>query len=127
MKKRTFTALLLAAAMCTTLLAGCGSKTAESSASADASASSGTEKKTFTVGFDASFPPYGYKDDSGEYVGFDLDLAQESSRVLTSTMVPRFSLMKCSTVIRMQFCFCLSKAKVKVQNGFLSNNCYTIK
>lgn len=30
----------------------------------------------FTVGFDAEFPPYGYKDDSGEYVGFDLDLAQ---------------------------------------------------
>ncbi|MBQ2800791.1 MAG: amino acid ABC transporter substrate-binding protein [Lachnospiraceae bacterium] len=35
------------------------------------------EKTTFTVGFDASFPPYGYKDDNGEYVGFDLDLAQE--------------------------------------------------
>ena len=35
------------------------------------------EKDTFTVGFDASFPPYGYKDDNGEYVGFDLDLAQE--------------------------------------------------
>ena len=32
---------------------------------------------TFTVGFDAEFPPYGYKDESGEYVGFDLDLAQE--------------------------------------------------
>ena len=32
---------------------------------------------TFTVGFDAEFPPYGYKDDSGEYVGFDLDLAEE--------------------------------------------------
>ena len=31
----------------------------------------------FVVGFDASFPPYGYKDDNGEYVGFDLDLAQE--------------------------------------------------
>ena len=30
----------------------------------------------FTVGFDAEFPPYGYKDDNGEYVGFDLDLAQ---------------------------------------------------
>ena len=29
-----------------------------------------------TVGFDASFPPYGYQED-GEYVGFDLDLAQE--------------------------------------------------
>ena len=46
-----------------------------------AAAFSGCEKKdddrkTFTVGFDAEFPPYGYKDDSGEYVGFDLDLAQ---------------------------------------------------
>lgn len=39
--------------------------------------SAAEEKKTFTVGFDASFPPYGYKDDNGEYVGFDLDLAQE--------------------------------------------------
>ena len=35
------------------------------------------KKTTFIVGFDAEFPPYGYKDDNGEYVGFDLDLAQE--------------------------------------------------
>lgn len=35
------------------------------------------EKTTFTVGFDAEFPPYGYMDENGEYVGFDLDLAQE--------------------------------------------------
>ncbi len=33
--------------------------------------------KTFTVGFDAEFPPYGYRDENGEYVGFDLDLAAE--------------------------------------------------
>ena len=31
----------------------------------------------FIVGFDAEFPPYGFTDDKGEYVGFDLDLAQE--------------------------------------------------
>ncbi len=31
----------------------------------------------FVVGFDASFPPYGYVDENGEYVGFDLDLAAE--------------------------------------------------
>ena len=31
----------------------------------------------FVVGFDANFPPYGYMDDKGEYVGFDLDLAAE--------------------------------------------------
>ena len=34
-------------------------------------------RTTFTVGFDAEFPPYGYKDDNGEYVGFDLSLAEE--------------------------------------------------
>ncbi len=37
----------------------------------------GEKRTTFTVGFDAEFPPYGYKDTNGEYVGFDLDLAQE--------------------------------------------------
>ena len=26
---------------------------------------------------DAAFPPYGYQDENGEYVGFDLDLAAE--------------------------------------------------
>ena len=35
------------------------------------------DDETLIVGFDASFPPYGYKDDDGEYVGFDLELAQE--------------------------------------------------
>lgn len=38
---------------------------------------SDNDDNTFIVGFDAEFPPYGYKDDNGEYVGFDLDLAQE--------------------------------------------------
>lgn len=36
-----------------------------------------TDRTTLTVGFDAEFPPYGYMDDNGEYVGFDLDLAAE--------------------------------------------------
>ena len=49
-----------------------------SEAKTDAAEGESTEdKKTFTVGFDAEFPPYGYRDESGEYVGFDLDLAAE--------------------------------------------------
>ncbi len=32
---------------------------------------------TFTVGFDQDFPPYGYVDDTGNFAGFDLDLAAE--------------------------------------------------
>lgn len=34
------------------------------------------EKTTFTVGFDAEYPPYGYMDENGEYTGFDLELAE---------------------------------------------------
>lgn len=37
------------------------------------------EERTFTVGFDADFPPYGFKD-GNEFKGFDLDLAREICR-----------------------------------------------
>ncbi len=39
-------------------------------------AASAEERTTFTVGFDAEYPPYGYMDENGEYTGFDLELAQ---------------------------------------------------
>ncbi|MBS7303041.1 MAG: amino acid ABC transporter substrate-binding protein [Lachnospiraceae bacterium] len=68
MKKKI--ALLLALALVFGL-AGCGAKEEAKEAAAEG------EAKTFTVGFDAEFPPYGYMDDNGEYVGFDLELAQE--------------------------------------------------
>ena len=41
------------------------------------SAAGDEERTRFTVGFDAEFPPYGYKNEEGAYVGFDLDLAEE--------------------------------------------------
>lgn len=34
------------------------------------------ETKTFTVGFDAEYPPYGYMGEDGEYTGFDLEMAE---------------------------------------------------
>ena len=43
----------------------------------DAGNSTANDESTFIVGFDAEFPPYGFKDDSGNYTGFDLDLAKE--------------------------------------------------
>lgn len=58
MKK--ITTLLLTIAIAAVMLVGCGS-----------------DEETFVVGFDAEFPPYGYQNDDGEYVGFDLDLAAE--------------------------------------------------
>ena len=40
------------------------------------SVQAGVADKTLIVGFDAEYPPYGYMDESGEYTGFDLELAQ---------------------------------------------------
>ena len=61
MKKMKLCMAVLTAVMTAGLLAGCGKKSDD----------------TFTVGFDAEFPPYGYMADDGTYTGFDLDLAQE--------------------------------------------------
>ena len=61
-------AAALALAGC--MLAGCGSNDA-----AKDSANSDTTK--LIVGFDQSYPPYGFVGDDGNYTGFDLDLATE--------------------------------------------------
>ena len=63
MKTILASSALLCAAV---LLAGCSCKTEQAAPGG----------KTFTVGFDAEFPPYGYKDGE-EFKGFDLDLARE--------------------------------------------------
>ncbi len=99
MKKR-LAAIVLCVSLAASLLAGCGSKAdapapadtdttetdtaqedgAEAEApqeTEDSNTEEAGERTTFTVGFDAEFPPYGYMDESGEYVGFDLSLAQE--------------------------------------------------
>ena len=78
--------LFAAAAMTAGLLAGCGSKEAASQGSdsgdkatneTSSQGSDSGDRTTFTVGFDAEFPPYGYMDENGEYTGFDLELAAE--------------------------------------------------
>ncbi len=66
--------LFLTLCLSMSLLAACGKK--EEAVDADAAVNN-SERTTFTVGFDAEFPPYGYMDDNGEYVGFDLSLAEE--------------------------------------------------
>ncbi|WP_195421473.1 amino acid ABC transporter substrate-binding protein [Faecalicatena contorta] len=93
--KRKLAVAMAAALVLTTALAGCGNKaedtksegtktedtktedSAKDDEKTDGVSAEKSEGDSFTVGFDASFPPYGYKDDDGEYVGFDLDLAQE--------------------------------------------------
>ena len=66
MKK--YLALFLTMVMGVSVLTGCGGSEAEAPAE---------DKTTFTVGFDAEYPPYGYRTEDGDYAGFDLDLAAE--------------------------------------------------
>ena len=70
-------ALLTCTMLCAGLFAGCGNSGGDAKKDDPAAdASKDAAKTTFTVGFDAEFPPYGYKDESGEYTGFDLEMAQ---------------------------------------------------
>lgn len=69
-------AMLAGAAVMTAvavLMAGCGSqeKTAEQKL-----------PEKIVIGLDDNFPPMGFRDDSGELVGFDIDLAKEASQRL---------------------------------------------
>ncbi|KIR03287.1 polar amino acid ABC transporter, substrate-binding component [Lachnospiraceae bacterium TWA4] len=77
--KKKLSALVLVGVMAASTLAGCSNSsndTKTTNAPADA-------KKTFTVGFDQDFPPMGFKDTTtGEYKGFDLDLAAEVAKRL---------------------------------------------
>ena len=50
---------------------------------------SANDDNTLIVGFDAEFPPYGYKADDGSYTGFDLDLAQEVCKRNNWTFKPQ--------------------------------------
>ena len=81
--KKKMVSILTAAFCASALLAGCGSadtaKTSASSAGAASSSADGTT--TFTVGFDAEYPPYGYMDDlTGARRGSLRDLRLEAGK-----------------------------------------------
>lgn len=67
LKKMTAAALAMVMALS---LAACGGTTDQA---ADANADSG-EKKTYKIGTDTTFAPFEFQDESGKYVGIDIDL-----------------------------------------------------
>lgn len=73
--------IMLALMLVVALVAGCGENDNNTDPTTndttDTNDTTTAERTTFTVGFDAEFPPYGYMDENGEYVGFDLSLAAE--------------------------------------------------
>ncbi|WP_251211752.1 transporter substrate-binding domain-containing protein [Adlercreutzia murintestinalis] len=92
MKKRIIaTAAACALALSVFALAGCTGGTSSASSSSSA-ASDATEASTdgleLIVGFDNSYPPYGYIGEDGQYTGLDLDLAQAVADMNGWTMTP---------------------------------------
>lgn len=73
---RKYLALILAMVMSVSALAGCGNSAGENEVAAGEDTAK-EERTKLTVGFDAEYPPYGFRNEAGEYVGFDLDLAAE--------------------------------------------------
>ena len=73
--KKKLALILAGTAMAAMVLAGCGDKNNASGEDVK-TAESVEDKKTFTVGFDAEYPPYEYMDENREYTGFDLELAE---------------------------------------------------
>jgi len=68
MKLKLLTVAILSAA----ILTACGAKT-----STDTSLKDIQEKKELIIGLDDNLPPIGFRDKSGEIVGFDIDMAKE--------------------------------------------------
>lgn len=77
MKKKLLALLSIACVACLSaaLLVGCSSNKEEAQ-SEDTSA----DISTLIVGFDNSYPPYGFMDENNEPTGFDLDLAAEVAK-----------------------------------------------
>ena len=74
--------LLLVLALLAACLMGCGKKDTASPSNLSTAA-----PRTFTVGFDAEFPPFGFIASDGSYDGFDLAVAKEVCARLGWTFV----------------------------------------
>ena len=73
-KTRIIVAMALIGVMALAIC-GCSCSSNSSSSSNSTAKVVKNDDKTFVVGFDAEFPPYGFKDETGNFTGFDLDLA----------------------------------------------------
>ncbi|MCR5800567.1 MAG: amino acid ABC transporter substrate-binding protein [Lachnospiraceae bacterium] len=72
-KKLIFTAMALILVMAN----GCGSDSSAKDTDQDESLQKVLDSGQLVIGLDEEYPPMGFRDDSGEIVGFDIDVAKE--------------------------------------------------
>lgn len=80
---KTLTSSLLAIVTAGLILGACSKQEAEPQAAASSAPASAPASK-IVIGLDDNFPPMGFRDDKGELVGFDIDLAREAAKRLGS-------------------------------------------
>ena len=81
--KKTWIFLLAATFAVSLLIAGCGGKQADTSKqTGDQSWDKIKENGKIVVGLDDNYPPAGFRDEKGELVGVDIDLAKEAAKRL---------------------------------------------
>lgn len=80
--KRGWVVLLAVVCTMALLVSGCAQKTADTKQTEDQSWNKIKEKGEFVVGLDDNYPPAGFRDQGGELVGFDIDLAKEAAKRL---------------------------------------------
>lgn len=73
--KKIFKVFTIAILLCS-LFVSC-KKNSSDNAVSDNSLKEIKDKKVFVLGLDDSYPPMGYRDENGEIVGFDIDVARE--------------------------------------------------
>lgn len=75
MKWKKFIVLATVTVTSLGLLAGCGNNQA-------GNAGGTKEQNKIVIGLDDNFPPFGFHDESGQLVGFDIDMAKEAAKRL---------------------------------------------
>jgi polar amino acid transport system substrate-binding protein len=76
---------ILCAALCLAAIAA--SSFAAPASGGDSSLKAVKDKGSFVLGLDDAFPPMGYRNDSNEIVGYDIDLAKEATKRLGVKLV----------------------------------------
>jgi polar amino acid transport system substrate-binding protein len=96
MNRRLFGASVLVSGLVAILLTGCIGSTKEETNNNTSTTQTNTDDASFrdqwskdelVVGLDDAFPPIGFRDDNGDLIGFDIDLAREAASRMGLTVV----------------------------------------
>lgn len=80
--KKIWIPLLATVFVLSLVTTGCGGSKDNKGQTGDQSWNKIKEKGEFVVGLDDNYPPAGFRDEKGELVGFDIDLAKEAAKRL---------------------------------------------